>query len=58
MMKYLLIALIGLFLVQVVLTIPLTFRLVVETVNNIDLRLSFGIRIPFDWHYVKTGLND
>lgn len=42
-------------LVHVVLAIPFTFRLLVEAVNQIDLRINFGIRLPFDWQYVTKG---
>jgi hypothetical protein len=43
-------------IVQTLLSVPFTFRLIVEIVNAIDLRLNFGIKLPFDWAYVKHGL--
>jgi hypothetical protein len=55
MMTFLLILLTGLCLIQILLAIPLTFRLFVETVNTVDLWLHFGIKLPFDWEYVRKG---
>ena len=54
-MKILLYILISLCLLQIILAIPFTFRLLVETVNQIELRLQFGITVPFDWNYVRHG---
>lgn len=56
--KILLVFLVGLFLVQLILTIPFTRRLLIEIVNTIDMRVNFGRRLPFDWDYVKKGASD
>lgn len=55
--KLLLAFLVGLLIIQIVLAIPIACRLIIETINTIDLQLSFGIRLPFDWEYVRKGIS-
>lgn len=48
--------LIVLAVVQVIITVPLTARLLAETISYIDTRLRYStIRLPFDWRYVIKG---
>lgn len=44
--------LIALLLAQIAFTVPLLARLIVEILAQIDLRLRFNMRVPFDWAYV------
>lgn len=47
--------LIALVAIQVATSVPLLARLIIETVNYVDLRLNYSTRLPFDWRYVVKG---